>query len=154
MTTRETSRESYRQLVDSGQLVGKQALALDMTIRHGPGTSAEIIAHLPGDNVNLWRARFTELNARGLIREIGVRKCKVSGRSALVWEATGRTKPLDPDKGHITSGPKAWRALATKAVEILAASTIAGQNNANTNHLRAEQDRAIKEFGRLGGKLP
>jgi hypothetical protein len=99
--TRATSRESYRQLVESGALRGKQASALEAVVLWGPATSAEIIdkAQL-GENVNLWRARFTELQARGLIVETGTRKCKITGRTALTWEYSGRTKPLDPNKGR------------------------------------------------------
>lgn len=99
--TRSTSREAFRQLVESGALKGKQRQVLEAVLEHGPATSAEIIrAGGLGENVNLWRARFTELHARGLIVEAGVRKCKITGRTALVWEYSERTKPLDAQRGH------------------------------------------------------
>lgn len=120
MTTRETSRIAYQQLVDSGQLKGRQAQALNATIKHGPATSAEIIDKDDlGENVNLWRARFTELQARGLIREVGQRKCKITGHLALVWEATGRSKPLDVKKGHKAASVKELRAIAVEAIDLL-----------------------------------
>lgn len=99
--TRATSRAAYEQLVASGALKGKQAGIMELVISRGPGTAAEILDGSPFDrNRNLARARFTELQARGLIAEAGARKCKVTGRAALVWEATDRTKPLDPDKAR------------------------------------------------------
>ncbi len=101
MTTRETSRKAWREMVDSGELLGKQAAALAAVIDYGPGTSGEIIrAAKLGANTNLWRARFTELIERGLIREIGQRSCDVTGRTGLVFEFTGRTKPLTLDRGR------------------------------------------------------
>lgn len=87
-------------MVASGALRGKQADALNAIITHGEGTSAEIIRRQGlGANVNLWRARFTELSARGLIAEVTTRKCEITGRTAVVWEATDRSKPLDLRKG-------------------------------------------------------
>lgn len=121
MTTRETSREAYRQLLESGELPKRQADALAALIEHGPATSAEIIVrYLPnGLNVNLWRARFTELAARGLIEEVDSRRCKVTGRTALVWQYSGRTQPLAAK--HRTSA-KAWKAIAERACKLLAQS--------------------------------
>ncbi len=99
--TRATSRIAWREMVESGALLGNQAKALEAVIAHGPATSGEIIrAAGLGENVNLWRARFTELLGRGLIREIGQRVDGTTGRQALVWEYTGRTKPLDLAKGE------------------------------------------------------
>lgn len=117
--TRETSREAFKELIDSGALHGKQLAALRAVYHHGPGTSAEIIgAGLPGGNVNLWRARFTELQARGLIVEAGTRKCKVTGRSALVWEYSKRTKPL-PAQHRV--GADKLRTLLGRACKLLQA---------------------------------
>lgn len=113
--TRETSLEAYTQMVESGKLRGKQAEALAAIMKHGPATSAEIIQRL-GTNVNLWRARFTELAARGLITEVGSRKCTVTGRTALVWLWSGRTKPL---KAKHRLGTAALRKIANEAVQLL-----------------------------------
>lgn len=100
MSVRETSKEAYKQLVESGELRGKQAQILELVVKHGAGTAAEILQGSPHDrNRNLARARFTELQARGLIIEVGVRDCKVTGRQALVWEYSGRAKPFAVKKG-------------------------------------------------------
>lgn len=102
--TRETSRAAYRTLVESGALKGQQAEILDLVIQHGAGTAAEILRGTVYDrNRNLARARFTELSARGLIVEVAARECKVTGTRALVWEFSGRTKPLSAKRAQRAS---------------------------------------------------
>lgn len=140
--TRATSREAYQALVDSGQLRGRQAEALWAVINNGPATSAEIISSAGlGANVNLWRARFTELVARGLIREVSARKCKITGRRALVWEATGRTKPLDAVEGHAVSGKAALRAVAAEAIAALEGHGTVGAAEAKSLRKRLDAIR-------------
>lgn len=95
MTTRETSREAFELLVSSGAIKGHQAKILQAVIGGPDRTSGEICAALGIDNVNAWRARFTELQERGLIVESGQRVCKQSGRAGVTWRFTGRTKPLE-----------------------------------------------------------
>lgn len=92
--TRETSRESYKLLVESGALPVSQAKILEAIVAKPNSTSGEVCSELGLENVNAWRARFTELQARGLIVESGTRKCLVSGRTTLTWVYSGRTKPL------------------------------------------------------------
>lgn len=102
--TRETSRAAYRELVASGTLKGQQAEILDLVIQHGAGTAAEILRGTVYDrNRNLARARFTELSARGLIVEVAARECKVTRARALVWEFSGRTKPLNVKRAQRAS---------------------------------------------------
>lgn len=137
MTTRETSREAYDQLVESGALKGKQAKALEQIVAHGPATSGEIIQRL-GPNVNLWRARFTELAARGLIVETGQRKCTVTGRTALVWEYSGRTKPLAPKH---RAGAKELRSLLKRVVS---ACEVRGETFAPSKTLIADIRAALR----------
>ncbi len=117
---RRTSREAYAFLVEHGLLVGKQQRIVGWLVEMGPSTSGEVIAKIGVRNVNAERARFTELQARGLIREVGERRCAISGRTSLVWEATNRTQPLDRKRGHRVNGP-AWKALAMDALAKLQA---------------------------------
>jgi hypothetical protein len=117
MTTRKTSREAYEHLVNGNLLRGKQALIISWLVL-GDATSGETIeaiaAARPDDrslrNVNAWRARFTELQERGLIVEAGERESAITGRRAIVWRFTGRTKPLK--RTRVRRGAKAWKALA------------------------------------------
>lgn len=126
MTTRETSRAAYEQLVQSGQLVGKQRLVLDALIVCGPATSGEVLYAIGSAengpnvrNVNAWRARFTELADRGLIREIGERKCKITGRRGIVWGPTDRAKPLSAKRRPRAA--ERWQAMAHRLAGELAA---------------------------------
>jgi len=113
MTTRTTSRDAFHELVKTGQLIGKQALIMNLLTAHGDATSGEVLKELKVRNVNAWRARFTELQARGLIVEAGQRRCAVSGRRCVVWHATDRTKPMDVRRGaRGAKAPDRWRQIA------------------------------------------
>lgn len=172
---RDTSRASYRRLVAGGSLKGKQQQIMHVLIGLGDATSGEVLARIDGiSNVNAWRGRFTELQQRGLIREVAVRPCKISGRECIVWAPTGRDKPLDAQAGaggtrHALSSRKKgrWQACAMKLAHVieqlrrLEINTpkskelgIVGQNPANTAHLRGEASRALAEYTRLGGTVP
>jgi hypothetical protein len=125
MTTRKTSSEAYHYLINTNLLRGKQALIIERLAIFGDATSGEVVAALAAEhltdrslrNVNAWRARFTELQERGLIVEAGERECDVTGRRAIVWRFTGRTKPLK--RTRIKRGAKAWKALAMDLWETL-----------------------------------
>lgn len=174
--TRDTSRLAYRHLVKAGLLPRKQRCILAMLINMEAATSGEVLAQIRGvRNVNAWRGRFTELQQRGLIREVAVRPCKISGRECIVWAPTGRDKPLDAKAGsggarHALSSRKKgqWQACAMQFARVVATLRqleetetrkgaergIVGQNAANTAHLRAEASRALAEYTRLGGTVP
>lgn len=105
--TRETSRKAYEELLESGTVPKHQGQILAVVVATPDLTSGEILGKLEVQNVNAWRARFTELQQRGLIVESGTRKCSVSGRTALTWRYSERTKPLKHKR------PKATRAELT-----------------------------------------
>lgn len=148
-------------------------------VKLGASTSGEVLSYLGGidggiDNINAWRARFTELAQRGLIREVAVRTCRISGRECIVWAPTGRDKPLAEGTG--TGGKVAlsarkrgqWQSCARQLARVVEQLRqleetetrkdrpvgIVGQNAANTAHLRAEASRALAEYTRLGGTVP
>ncbi len=81
---RRTSKEAFESIRDDGTLGERQRLALDLIRKHGPTTGNEPSsqAGLPG----LWK-RCSELARVGLIREVGERSCKITGRKATLWEA-------------------------------------------------------------------
>lgn len=118
--TKETSRKAYEYLVTSGLLKGNQALIAKAVVGEADRTSGEICAALGLDNVNAWRARFTELQERGLIVESGQRTCKISGRQGVTWRFTDRTKPLDI-KQRVSA--KELRKLLKEALPYLDEST-------------------------------
>lgn len=86
---RDTSRSSYRDLVEEGKLGSMQLAALRLLREHGPGTSAEVecAARNSGQWVpGIWK-RFSELKVTHFIEEIEKRKCTVTGKLAWVLGA-------------------------------------------------------------------
>ncbi|HSR79065.1 MAG TPA: hypothetical protein VLN57_21005 [Xanthobacteraceae bacterium] len=159
MTIQETSRASYERLVAAGLLKAKQQRIMDVLTTIGTATSGEIIDLIGGvRNVNAWRGRFTELSARGLIREVSVRKCEISGRECIVWGPTGRDKPLDPHAGsgrrkHAFTRRKKgrWQAAAAAMAKVIQ-SLLDTRTIANSDHA-TECHRALAEYARLGGRV-
>lgn len=84
---RQTSIEAWQRAKDAGILQRNQLIALQWIAEElTPLTSGEILTSRGIRNVNGWRARITELAAIGAIREVGRRRCRVSGRLGIVWE--------------------------------------------------------------------
>ncbi len=88
---RETSRLAYEAICDSGEITGRRLEALRCVYAYGPATAHEMF-RAPGE-LGLWK-RLSELRDRGMIWESGQRRCRITGRVAIVWASTGRVKPL------------------------------------------------------------
>lgn len=119
--------DTFTILCQSGQLVGKQRQIMNQLIVF-PGTSGEVVRAMVANRAIIevgsmgdWRSRFNELQSRGLIREVGQRRCKISNRTCIVWAPTGREKPLARHKGHGTSPLSKWKELATHLADDLTA---------------------------------
>ncbi len=101
--TRDTSREAYFKLRDSGVLSERRWEVYELVYLHGPATSAELLERrIRGMRaLTQSRARFTELRDMGLLRELEPRTCKVTGHRAIVWEVTDESepRPIKRDKG-------------------------------------------------------
>jgi hypothetical protein len=84
--SRSTSAEAYNDLESKGVLRGQRLEVLRAFQKYGDGTSAEILkrAGLSG-NLNLSRARVTELSNAGFLVADGERPCNATGRNATVW---------------------------------------------------------------------
>lgn len=127
MTIRDTSREAYEELIKSGKLKGQLADILRYVAGMcDPVTSAEAVHGTKyARNLNCTRARFTELRERGLIREMGQRKCKITGRNAITWAYTERTTPLEETRKRPKVSAKRWKMIAAQLVAAIddAAST-------------------------------
>lgn len=111
-----TSVAAYESALKSGLIAGQLVRVGHLIATYGPGTSAEVLKGTGLDaNRNLARARFTELANRGLITEVERRRCKITGRKAIVWRFVGasgkprvRTSPqrtLDALRKHIADCP-------------------------------------------------
>lgn len=150
MTTRTTSRDAFHELVRTGQLIGKQALIMNLLTAHGDATSGEVLKTLRVRNVNAWRARFTELQARGLIVEVGQRKCAVSGRRCVVWHATDRTKPMDVKRGaRGKSDARTWEKMASDLAGELSARIRGTPMDGNSPALARYRELAVGHHRRI-----
>lgn len=98
MTTRDNSIAAFEHMVKTGQISKQRAAVLRAFVEHGPGTSAEVL-HAAGmaDNLNLRRARVTELSESGHLVIAETRACKVTGRQAAVWRFCSEPKPRPPE---------------------------------------------------------
>lgn len=93
----EESRAAHRRI--QAALKGKQAEALAVLQRWGPGTAKEMAAASGADFPNLQK-RLSELLDVGFARKVEMRPCGVTGYRAVVWRATdSRTQETAPRVG-------------------------------------------------------
>ncbi len=82
---RETSKETYKQIIEEGILAQSQEAvyrALDLL---GEATDREISDYMGKEDPNKIRPRRKELVDMGLVYEKGKKECAITGRLALVW---------------------------------------------------------------------
>lgn len=82
---RDTSREGLRSVLPS--IGSRQLRVLADLVEHGPATNTELSNRLDSP-INTITPRTNELVAKGLAREKERRSCTITGRKAIVWEAT------------------------------------------------------------------
>ena len=83
---------------------------------HGPQTSRRLATRLRAPNLNLLRARLTELCHAGAIVRDGTVRCAVSGRQVTLW----RFVPPDQRRGYSTpTRPEFMYAIAHEAIDHL-----------------------------------
>lgn len=96
MRSRDTSREAWKLVAESGLLGGKHLTIYEMVGRYPDCTANEIFLKLKylgkirGEFDSNTHSRFTELRDMGCIEEVQRRPCSTSGRLAVTWEVTGR----------------------------------------------------------------
>lgn len=103
---RATSIETYRQISESGLLSQRRLEVYKAICKCEPCTSGEAIKYMSEHGIQhshiaQSRGRFTELRDLGVIKEVGVRACAVSGRKCIVWEVTGDLPQGDIHKTKI-----------------------------------------------------
>ena len=92
---RKISIDVYRKIEAEGLLSKLQWEVYSTVFHHGPMTSGECFSMLAGRKsrasplIQMW-ARFTELQDMGVLRELGTRPCKVTGRVAIEWDVSGK----------------------------------------------------------------
>lgn len=127
MIVRQTSIEAYQQIEAEGLLSAMRFKVYSALFHHGPATAAELSSTFPrskggrGEAGNV-HARLTELEERGVARELGERKCTVTSRNVIVWDVTDQL-PRDPKKGvkRLTRNELEvrFRALSAQAARVL-----------------------------------
>lgn len=98
---RETSFEAYRDIRDSGLLSKRRFQVYEILYVYGPMTGGELFREMKKKygmtvptNSNV-TTRLGELRERGSVRELGVRRCKVSGQTVILWDVT-KNLPSEP----------------------------------------------------------
>lgn len=91
---RDTSVAVYVRIRDEGLLSRARWDVYDALYRHGPLTGSELNSHLRSKSAH---KRVSELVERGLVREVGVRRCTVTLENVLAWDVTSRL-PVEPTK--------------------------------------------------------
>jgi len=82
---RDTSLLSYLSLAP--ELGERQLLVYRALQRVGPATDMEVAVYLGVRDPNMVRPRRKELYDRHLVRAVGKRECKITGRMAYIWSA-------------------------------------------------------------------
>lgn len=81
---------AWRDLVASGQLPRMYRYIVEAIGIRGPMTGTECYADIEarhGIKLNYnTRTRFGELRDKGVLREAGLRVCRITGRSVIVWD--------------------------------------------------------------------
>lgn len=88
MTTRQTSIDVYREIEAEGLLSKRRWEAYSTLFNHGPITAMETARKIPGTLDHSISPRFAELKRMGLIREVGERACRITGRNCIIWDVT------------------------------------------------------------------
>lgn len=99
--TKRTSVETYRKVTESGLLSRLRTLVYKVIYEHGPITQGECWKlFFEGRGVlaqNSVTPRFAELEARGVIANVGSRPCKTTGHESFVYVTTDDL-PVEPKK--------------------------------------------------------
>jgi hypothetical protein len=102
---RATSLAAYRAIQENGLLSKRRFEVYDAIVHHGPITQGETWKeHFLNKQRHDIGPRFAELERRGVIRIVGTRPCRVTGRSAYIYEATDAL-PIDPPKEETEDCP-------------------------------------------------
>jgi len=97
MRTRKTSKEAYRNLIDSGVLAEKNSIVYKHLFLNG-ATTQKKTERFFNDRTYTLRPRFAQLEKMGLIEAIGEEECSETGRKNTLWDVTSRVQPLELNK--------------------------------------------------------
>lgn len=90
---RETSRAAYRAL--RSRLPESRFEVYDDLFIHGPATGHELDVRMDSPDAH---KRLSEMKEQGVVQEVTERACTITGRVAIEWDVTSRTRPLALDR--------------------------------------------------------
>lgn len=92
----QTSIATYHDLRAEGALGERQRFVLDLVRRYPGRTAIELTDLARLRDPNGVRPRLVELAKAGWIEAAGNRRCSVTGRMAMTWQAAGK-----PEQGEL-----------------------------------------------------
>lgn len=141
---RQTSKEAYASLKESGVLGERTWQVYEALFNHGPMTQTECWKRFEPFGIGLQSItpRFAWLHRKGLVQylldDFGLplkRPCKFSGMKCMVWDVTDRSTPMDVKQ------PSSRLARATERIRLLEKQVEA---------VTAERDEALRKLARWG----
>lgn len=84
---RSTSRKSYREFKSSKQIDTVSKKIYHCLKMHGPMSQGEVWKKLKKYLRHSVGPRFAEMNRAGLIKCVGKKACRVTGKTVLSWSA-------------------------------------------------------------------
>ena len=116
---RTTSLKAYSQIKTEGLLSPIRERVYDFLFHNGPLTGTELNARLKspvGITIPGYHKRLSELRELGVVREVGERICRVTGRNAIAWDVT---ETLPVPIAEAVACPKPTKAENTEILKIL-----------------------------------
>ncbi len=126
---RRTSAEAYAKVLREGLLPKSRLRIYAWLYEYGPATAREVFAGIGTAPVQ--QTRFNELEAQGMIVDVGMRKCSITGHRSTRWDVTcnlpmklprrpRRSKPTKAEMGEaVAAMRKAWEHMTPGAVKTL-----------------------------------
>jgi hypothetical protein len=100
-TVRETSLEAYYYIRDNGLLSKVRFKVYEYLFHHGPAAAKEVDMALNNGRdytAGTYVSRLSELRDAGVVKEVGFKTCKHTGRRLIVWDVTSLRDPIKPQK--------------------------------------------------------
>lgn len=82
---RNTSIDSYIQIKNNSLLSEKRFQVYDLLYRHGPATAGELFQIIQKNTIN---SRLSELQALGVVSQVGDKVCNFTGKLSTLWDVT------------------------------------------------------------------
>jgi len=83
---RQTSIDAFNAIKESGLLSKRRWQVYEYLYQHGPCSGTRVSRKVPGG----WK-RLSELQERGLAKEVGQTRSKFTGHKVILWDVTGKT---------------------------------------------------------------